>query len=251
VRFSIAVACVLVAGVSAQSGFVPARYRDGAVPPLPALPLGGGQVFLELTVGSDGRVTAVTPLRTTPPFTDLVARAVRGWHFDPAEEETEPGPGQPVAPKLRRRVASKVLVAGQFRPPTTFNNATLGEPAKDVSSEADETPFPLTTTMPVFPPFALVRGVVLVQARIDRDGAVTEATVIRSARPFDDVAVAAARQWRFRPARVGGRSVESLAYLLFGFPTPVTGPSCPCAEPGVPPPLSPPGCPPPSPCAPR
>ena len=253
--FAIAGACALLVSLSAQGGFSPARYRDGAVPPLPALAVGGGEVFLEVAVGSDGRVAATKQLRTTRPFTDLVVAAVRGWQFVPAEEETEAEPGRPAEPKPRKRVASKVLVAGVFRPPALFSNTTLGELPKDVASESDETPFPLATTIPVYPPKALERGVVLVEARIDRGGAVTEARVIRSARPFDDVARAAARRWRFRPARVGGRTVESLVYILFGFPTPVTGgpggggPSCPpCAEPGL---ALPPGCPPPPPCPPR
>ena len=60
-------ACALGIVVSTQEVFSPARYRAGAAPGLPTMVVGGGQVILELAVNRDGRVTAVTPLRTTPP----------------------------------------------------------------------------------------------------------------------------------------------------------------------------------------
>src|SRR5262245_31029955 len=82
-------AVVLAAAVAAQGAFTPARFRSGALPDLPPLALGGGQVFVEASVSNAGRVTGVAPLRTTPPFTNLVVAAVRGWQFAPAEIEVE------------------------------------------------------------------------------------------------------------------------------------------------------------------
>ena len=35
-------------------------------------------------------------------------------------------------------------------------------------------------------------------------------------------ALAAARQWRFRPSRVAGRTVGTYVYLIFGFAQPIT-----------------------------
>src|SRR5262249_51094531 len=61
----------------AQGPFSPARYRGGPVPPIPGDVVGGGEVRVEAEVDRDGRVTAVRLLRTTPPFGDLVAGAVR------------------------------------------------------------------------------------------------------------------------------------------------------------------------------
>jgi hypothetical protein len=48
------------------------------------------------------------------------------------------------------------------------------------------------------------------------------ATADGSAPPFATAALDAARRWRFRPARVGGRVAAICAYLLFGFPEPIT-----------------------------
>ncbi len=214
------VACTLGVVLSAQETFLPARYRAGTVPALAVMALGGGQVFLELAVSREGRVTAVTPLRTTPPFTDLVIDAVRDWQFLPAEERVELEPGRAGVPESRTPVATKVLVAAVFRPPA-LNTPTLGEAPRDIASASDETAFPLTTTVPPFPPLAHSSGAVLLEAQVDRNGAVAGAAVIRSAPPFDDAAQEAVAQWSFRPARVRGIPVATLVYILLGFPVPV------------------------------
>lgn len=207
--------------LAAQGGFVPALFRDGALPQIPIQAIGGGEVRLELTVSSSGAVSAVKTLRATPPFTDAMSNAVRGWLFRPAEEETEPKPGKPADPKLRRPVESKVLVVGIFRPPT-LNAPTFGEPPKDVASPSNGTPFPLASVMPSYPPLARENGIVLVEVRVDPGGGVADAKVIRSAPPFDEPARNAARRWTFRPARVYGRSVAGLAYIVFAFRQPIT-----------------------------
>ncbi len=123
---SFLVACALIQALPTQGAFTPARLRSGPVPPLPALVTGGGQVALELTVNPDGRVAAVTPLVTTPPFTDFMVRAVRDWQFQPAEVETEAERGAPASARSRQRVASKVLAVGVFRQPTLVG-PTIGE----------------------------------------------------------------------------------------------------------------------------
>ena len=219
-KSALIVACLGVV-LSAQEASSPARYRAGTVPALPVMAVSGGQVLVELAVSREGRVTAVTALQTTPPFTDVVVSAVRDWQFRPAEGPVAPEPGRADEPPSRLPVASKVLVAAIYRPPA-LNAPTLGDAPKHIASASDETAFPLTTTMPPFPPSALSSGVVLVEARIDPNGAVADVTVIRSAPPFDDVARRAARQWSFRPARVRGTPVSTLVYLVFGFPVPIT-----------------------------
>jgi TonB family protein len=211
------VACLLGVGLSAQEAFSPARYLAGTVPAVPVMVVGGGEVLLELAVSREGRVTTVSPLRTTPPFTDLVVGAVRGWQFISAEEDVPASAGKPAS---RMPVPSAVLVAAVFRPPA-LSGPTLGEPSRDMASPSAEAPFPLATTVPQFPPLALNSGVVLVEVQVDGDGKVADATVRRSAPPFDDAALKAARLWSFRPARVRGTPVRTRAYILFGFPVPV------------------------------
>ena len=211
----------MIVALAAQGRVVPAQYRDGALPLIPVQAIAGGEVYLELTVSSSGVVSTVRTLRATPPFTDAMSNAVRGWQFRPAEEEMEPEPGQPVDPKPRKVVGSKVLVVGIFRPPT-LNTPTVGEPPKEVASASDEAPFPLATVTPLYPPLARDNGIVLVEVRVDPRGVVVDAKAIRSAPPFDQPALDASRRWTFRPARVHGTSIASLAYIAFAFRQPIT-----------------------------
>jgi TonB family protein len=197
----------------AQQQYRPARYESGARPDLPPQTVGGGQAFVELTVSPSGDVTTVKPLRATPPFTDAIASAVSGWQFAAAT-----GSDGTAAPKP---VASKVLVAAHFRPPT-LNTPTLGEMPKDVAQASPEMAFPIAFREPPYPPLAHMGGVVVIQALVDEAGKVREATPIGTAPPFDQAAVEAARLWVFRPARINGRPTATYVYLVFGFQEPIT-----------------------------
>jgi TonB family protein len=207
-KIGLVIILVLSSTLSAQQGYTPARYASGAPPALPALVVGGGQAFVEVTVGPSGAVETVTPLRSTPPFTQALREAVNGWRFTAA---TDVGP-----------VASKVLVAGLFRAPTLLT-PTQGERPADVAPASPDVAFPSSTREPPYPPQAASGGVVLIEALVDATGKVARGRVIRSAPPFDQPALDAALQWRFRPARVKGRPTPVYAYMIFGFPTPVTG----------------------------
>jgi len=217
---SFLVACALIQALSTSGPYMPARLRNGTVPPLPALATAGGQVLLELTVSPAGRVAEVRALVTTPPFTDFMVRAVRDWQFQPAEEETEALRGSPASTRSRQQVASKVLAVGVFRQPTLVG-PTLGEIPKGVAPASDEMAFPVNLGTPPYPVTARDPGVVLVEVRIDLDGHVGDAAAVTAAPPFDALAVQAARESEFRPARVRGQPVMTRAYLVFGFAAPV------------------------------
>jgi TonB family protein len=222
---ALVVACALGIVVATDDAYVPARYRTGAVPALPAMAVGGGQVIVELAIDRAGGVTAVTPLRTTPPFTALVLEAVRDWQFLPAEERA--APARAGESGSRMVVPSKVLVVAVFRPPA-MNAPALGELPRDVARASEEDAFPLAISIPTFPPTAAGSGVVLLEARVNRAGEVDQVAVRRSAPPFDAAARAALKEWKFRPARVRAKPVSTFAYVVFGFPVPVgSGPPIP------------------------
>jgi TonB family protein len=182
--------------------------------------VGGGEVVLEVTVDRGGRVTAVKSLRTTPPFTDLVTGAVKQWQFTPGRElvKLSPTDNAPAAAAIE----SKVVVAAVFRRPAIYA-PTVGQGPTDVAGPSLEVAFPVTLVEPPHPPNAFGAGVVLVELRVDRDGSVADAAVVGSAPAHDSAALTAARAWKFRPARFKGETVETRAYILFGFPVPVTG----------------------------
>lgn len=196
--------------------FEPARFESGDVFIQPPMTAGGGEVLLELGVSSSGEVRAVTVLRTTPPFGDLLRQAVGGWRFAPAREIQE-DPEAPVA------VESKVLVAGFFRPPTLYNAPARGAAPKDVAPPSAEVPFPTTMVAPLYPPttYLHMSQTIGIEVKIGLEGEVMSSKVIWPAVGLSAAAMDAAKEWRFRPARRQGKAVPSVAYIVFGFREPV------------------------------
>ena len=200
----------------------PAQYRGGAIPQIPVLAVSGGEVLLEASIDKEGRVTAIKPLRHTPPFTDAVAAAVRTWTFAPAEDIDVPAPGALPDPATQRPIESTVLVAAVFRPPALFA-VTLGEPPRDVATPSEGVSFPLVPLqVPVYPPMALADGVVLLELDVAAHGGLRNTKILRSAPAFDAPALEAARTLLFRPARVHKRAVGAFVYVIAGFRQPVT-----------------------------
>ncbi len=84
---ALAVPILAVGLAAAAEDFKAPRLKGaGALPRAAQLAVGGGEVALELHVGADGAVTKVEPLTSTPPFTEALIAAVRGWRFDPAQD---------------------------------------------------------------------------------------------------------------------------------------------------------------------
>ncbi|MCL4812880.1 MAG: TonB family protein [Vicinamibacteraceae bacterium] len=66
---------------------------------------------------------------------------------------------------------------------------------------------------PLYPPIAQsarVEGIVVLDAIIDREGRVTSVVPTRSIALLDEAAIAAVRQWRYRPTRLNGVPVPVL-----------------------------------------
>ena len=60
-----------------------------------------------------------------------------------------------------------------------------------------------------------IEGDVLLEIVVNKDGSVTDVEVLASVEPaLDQVAVAAARQWRFKPAMACGKPVAGGTYVL-------------------------------------
>jgi TonB family protein len=206
---SIATALMTTALVGASPDYVSPRRLSGDVPATPALAVSGGEVRLELLVTPDGRVASVDVLQTTPPFTDAMIAAVRGWRFEPATMASKP-------------VQSHVLVAGVFAPPT-FITPTLGEPPQTNRAPSGDVLVATSTPAPTYPPRASGNGAVLVDVTVGPDGGIpVDARIVVSSPAFDAAALAAAKSWSFEAAQRDGRAITAHAYLLFAFRQPVT-----------------------------
>jgi TonB family protein len=217
-----AIALLLIAAawgvVTAAPAFRPAKYLDGTLPALPPTTVvGGGEVMLEVDVTSAGAVRGVRTLRTTRPYTEALIAATKTWRFSPAEIEVEPPP-PPGQPRFKA-MESTVLVTAVFLAPALIG-PTLGDLPRDVGNESDSTPFPFSTTPPLFPPRARDAGLVMIETTIDTGGQPTANKILRSSPAFDEAALAALRQWRFRPGRIAGSPTPTLAYVIVGFRQP-------------------------------
>jgi len=201
----------------------PAKLAGGGMPMIPVMAVNGGEVYLEVDVSAEGRVTGAKVLRTTPPFTEAMTSAVGGWRFQPAEDAVAPPSGGTPDDQTRRKVASKVLVLGLFRPPSVFQGMAPGTPPANVAAASESVAAPTGSfTMPPYPPQALFNGVVLVELGVKADGSVSGAKVLRGAAPFDQLAVQAAASLGFRAPRVHGRPAPANVYVAVAFRQPVT-----------------------------
>ena len=73
---------------------------------------------------------------------------------------------------------------------------------------------------PVYPSSARaarVQGVVVIEATIDRDGRVENATVLRSVPLLDQAALDAVRQWEFKPQLLNGTAIPVVVTLPVPF----------------------------------
>jgi len=213
----LAMAVVLVVAVRADT---PALYQGGTIPTLSVMSVevGGGEVLLEVSVDKTGAVTAMKPLRETATFTERMTQAVKTWRFTPSEADIPASRRKPGGPKTEP-VDTKILVAGVFRRPAVIG-ITLGEAIKDVATASSDIPYPTSVVTPPYPPGTMSPGVVLVEVKVDANGNVTDATLRVPSPGYDSAALNTARQWKFRPAKPGGSPAASVAYIVFGFPTP-------------------------------
>ena len=73
---------------------------------------------------------------------------------------------------------------------------------------------------PVYPQdaqTARVQGVVIIEARIEADGTVGRARVLRSIPMLDEAAVDAVRQWEFTPTLVNGQPAPVIMTVTVNF----------------------------------
>ena len=121
-------------------------------------------------------------------------------------------------------------------------------------------PRKLKNVHPVYPADAIaqrVQGVVIIEARIDADGTVSGARILRSAGILDQAALDAVRQWQFTPTLLNGQPVPVIISTTVSFrlgadgqpvpPPPPPPPPVPVKDPHAPPQPPPPPPPPPAP----
>ena len=204
-------------GTAAQQQPSPSapRLRGGGQAPLASpMVVGGGEVVLDVTVGTGGRVSKVDVVRATPPYTDLVSGAVKGWQFHAAQAAVK-GALQPAE--------GHVLVVAVYRPPQVYAGPAPGVATAVVGQPSAELPVPGALTMPAsYPPRATRDGTVLVEIELTAAGVPAGHRVLSQPSSFDSAALDTVRGWRFGfPSEPTGAS-QLFVYALVGFREPIT-----------------------------
>jgi TonB family protein len=114
--------------------------------------------------------------------------------------------------KHRLLWARAVLLAVAAAPAASVRAQAPPADQEQPRAAGTEVPVPKRSkfVQPEYPPAALaqgLRGIVILALTIDVTGKVSAVDVVRSLPPFDDSAVAAARQWEYAVTRVDGRAV--------------------------------------------
>jgi len=181
-------------------------------------------VTLRATVDQSGRVAEVRTIRVTVPdaglrsaFIDSAGTALRQWQYDP------PANG-PIAFDVTFTFSPGIPVSAVQSADTS--QPTDGPPALSAADRAVRVggdirpPTKIRDVRPAYPDVALqahVAGVVVLEVRIEPDGSVSEARVLRSIPLLDQAAIDAVRQWRFTPPIVNGKAAPIVMTVPVNF----------------------------------
>ncbi len=175
------------------------------LPPEPAPTIvGGGEVMIEFIVDERGTVTRPVIVRGTPPYTEMILKAIAQWQFEPARAVDERGTERPVQ--------APITVSALYRPPTLLNGPTLGEAPKEFSRVSGDVAYPLLLQAPAFPPQALFGSVLLYEVVLNDAGILVEARSVASTSGFETAARDSLAKTRFRGATYRARPVP-VGYL--------------------------------------
>jgi TonB family protein len=187
--------------------FQPAALSHYVVDPIPYGTGAAGIVLLDVAVDERGASGDARVLKDVAPFTDLIRKRLADWRFEPAREDGKP-------------LASRVLVAGIYRPAMLEFPAPPDGPSLPKADRESGAPVPTSVAIAPYPPNAMGDASVMVEVQLDAQGQVVDARVVGGTPGFDGAAAGAARQWKFSPASRKGAAVPSRAYLLFSFRQP-------------------------------
>jgi TonB family protein len=215
----------------------------------------GNQMALELTgptresldrmMNASYRMSPGEPVETMQRPAQLIdammasaVEAVQQWQYSPPADAPiafdvsihfGPPPPPPLPPPAAQ-VSGKMPPPPPPAPPATSRRPGLMPPPPPPPAPGDDgalrvggeikAPVKLRNVSPVYPQDAQdarVQGVVIIEARIEADGTVGRARVLRSIPMLDDAAVGAVRQWEFTPTLLNGAPVPVIMTVTVNF----------------------------------
>ncbi len=212
-----------------------------------SLSMSGPEPTADMRAGANADLSQVR--QAIEAFRRSALAAVNGWRYDTPFEapvsfdvrvEFAPGTsavtanaphatvaGQPVqlVEKNRRADGRPIEVSGEVyrRADTTARPTEAQSDAFErgaMKAGGDLQPRVVKDVKAVYPPIAMeakVQGIVIVEARIDADGTVSDARVLKSIPLLDQAALDAVRQWQFTPAVLNGVATPVVVTLTMSF----------------------------------
>jgi TonB family protein len=161
-------------------------------------------------------VQAVQQWQYSPPAEAPIAFDV-AVHFGPPPPPPLPPPPAGVSGKMPPTAPATSPRPGPMPAPPP---PAPGDTGAVRVGGAIKAPFKVRNVNPVYPQDAQdarVQGVVIIEARIEADGTVGRARVLRSIPMLDEAALDAVRQWEFTPTLVNGAAVPVIMTVTVNF----------------------------------
>jgi TonB family protein len=167
-----------------------------------------GTVVLDVLISESGSVANIEVRRDLPSVTEDVVRTVKAWKFAPGRFKGKP-------------VSSRITVAATFNPQCLF-----AVPLPPLIHQGDQSRIqasfqPAEVTSAAIPPCTFGATIpaasVVLQATIDEAGKVKDTRALHDIPPFTAAAIRALQDWRFVPATLDGKPIESKVVLAFFF----------------------------------
>jgi TonB family protein len=174
-----------------------------------------GTVWLKVWIDESGRVTNATVQKSdTKVFESAAVAAVKQWKFKPAIAK-----GKPVSVWVSIPFRFKLEEKGASAPVPGMPKAKLEPPVEDL--KVDKEPEALKQINPKYPQKALkdrIEGTVTTKLWIDDLGNVVTAKVAKTDNDiFNEAAINAGKQWKFKPALLNGKPVAVWITVPFRF----------------------------------
>ena len=200
------------------------------------LTLDGAGSVAEIRSGLGGLVAVGNGLAASDAFIEATADAVQQWRYEPPADP-------PIAFDVRIAFAadgtsSLVMHGGIALPPMpalqTLPAALAEAPSPSLSDlppppwaegvlRVVRPPIKIRHVPPAYPPEAIaapVQGIVILEARVEPDGHIQYARVLRSIPILDQAALSAVLQWEFTPTLLNGTGVPVLMIVTVQFSLP-------------------------------
>ena len=193
------------------------------------LTLDGAGSVAEIRSGCCGLVAVGNGLAASDAFIEATADAVKQWRYEPPADP-------PISFDVRIAFAqdgtSSLVMHGRMvlppmaRPPSPplpdLPPAPWAEGVVRVGGGV-HAPFKVRHVPPAYPPEAIsarLQGVVILEARVEPDGHIRHARLLRSIPILDQAALSAVLQWEFTPTLLNGAAVPVLMTVTVQFTLP-------------------------------